>query len=124
PRDGRPRCSPTSTTPHTSVSSTRLARGPGSPLFPYTTLFRSPALGHQIRRSRQHGAHGRTQSLGEAEHNGVGRRHYVLPLQGTGDRKSTRLNSSHVASSYAVFWLKKKNTRRARARHPSGRALP
>src|SRR5690625_6460610 len=29
---------------------------------------------------------------------------------GTGDRKSTRLNSSHVATSYAVFCLKKKNS--------------
>src|SRR5439155_20785201 len=32
----------------------------------------------------------------------------VLPLLGTQDRKSTRLNSSHVAISYAVFCLKKK----------------
>src|SRR5690625_7014047 len=43
----------------------------------------------------------------------LGRRHHLLhphrhhPL---GDRKSTRLNSSHVAISYAVFCLKKKNT--------------
>src|SRR5690349_22989515 len=33
----------------------------------------------------------------------------VMPLEG-GDRKSTRLNSSHVEISYAVFCLKKKNT--------------
>src|SRR5690625_5893811 len=44
----------------------------------------------------------------------------VMPLptsatccaRGQGDRKSTRLNSSHVASSYAVFCLKKKNIKR------------
>src|SRR5690606_39562603 len=33
-----------------------------------------------------------------------------VPVQLTGDRKSTRLNSSHVKISYAVFCLKKKNT--------------
>src|SRR5690625_7684656 len=35
----------------------------------------------------------------------------------SGDRKSTRLNSSHVAISYAVFCLKKKNNRRIRSNH-------
>src|SRR5699024_11981463 len=36
----------------------------------------------------------------------------VVALQGTRDRKSTRLNSSHVSISYAVFCLKKKNNRK------------
>src|SRR6266508_5575028 len=65
-----------------------IRRPPRSTLFPYTTLFRS-----QLRPLR--GA--------------------LLPHRGRGglrrgDRKSTRLNSSHVAISYAVFCLKKKKT--------------
>src|ERR1039458_10760778 len=36
-------------------------------------------------------------------------RHVSLGLDGSGDRKSTRLNSSHLGISYAVFCLKKKN---------------
>src|SRR5439155_18618234 len=64
---------------------------PTSTLFPYTTLFRSP---HTKGRTRWSGGvlglyTGRTQAV-------------------TRDRKSTRLNSSHVAISYAVFCLKKK----------------
>src|SRR5437870_9053870 len=41
------------------------------------------------------------------------RGHLVRPPQGGADRKSTRLNSSHVAISYAVFCLKKKNKKPA-----------
>src|SRR5690606_9226075 len=40
------------------------------------------------------------------------------------DRKSTRLNSSHVKSSYAVFCLKKKKKRQERWRHDSHRLTP
>src|SRR5207249_8855374 len=97
---------------------------PSSPLFPYTTLFRSGAVPPR---------------LDEADHVGPvfqtkGRAEYLLNLPGTGrilvrqgskvtidadsaadpvdvsaflDRKSTRLNSSHVSISYAVFCLKK-----------------
>src|SRR5690625_6171954 len=39
----------------------------------------------------------------------------LLAISGLGDRKSTRLNSSHVAISYAVFCLKKKKQRRTTA---------
>src|SRR5207253_10293799 len=84
---------------------------PRSTLFPYTTLFRSQQyllelhgdLGDVIRMvvAVDHGA--------SADIVGAGR-DYV-------DRKSTRLNSSHVAISYAVFCLKKKN----RARRADGR---
>src|SRR5215510_15723156 len=66
-----------------------IRRPPRSTLFPYTTLFRSvrrPLLPGHRERAREARA---------------GRR------RGT-DRKSTRLNSSHVAISYAVFCLKKK----------------
>src|SRR5690625_7114912 len=73
---------------------------PRSTLFPYTTLFRS---GHRRRpragdRLQQVGPDGRRQALP------AGAVHRAGP-----DRKSTRLNSSHVAISYAVFCLKKKN---------------
>src|SRR6201989_2303460 len=67
-----------------------IRRPPRSTLFPYTTLFRSGSL--VIRELQIH-------SPGDARSSGVS------PL----DRKSTRLNSSHVEISYAVFCLKKKN---------------
>src|SRR5436305_3100896 len=70
---------------------------PSSTLFPYTTLFRSaPARPDRgaVSRSR----HLRRGDGGEARH-GARKRP---------DRKSTRLNSSHVRISYAVFCLKKK----------------
>src|SRR5713101_8536861 len=64
-----------------------IRRPPRSTLFPYTTLFRSPALPPRpyivVTMSDLHG--------------------------NPGDRKSTRLNSSHMSISYAVFCLKKKN---------------
>src|SRR5215510_15822511 len=71
-------------------------RPPRSTLFPYTTLFRSRGAGPG-RRRRRRGPRVR----GRAQPGGPGRR----------DRKSTRLNSSHVAISYAVFCLKKKKNK-------------
>src|SRR5437899_9321573 len=65
-----------------------IRRPPRSTLFPYTTLFRS----HEGARARA----------------GVQGRHRAVPPAGMGDRKSTRLNSSHLGISYAVFCLKKK----------------
>src|SRR5690625_6382498 len=73
---------------------------PMSTLFPYTTLFRSLLAG---------GDHGQGPGGGDAQ--GVQRlAHHGLAQHRTQrrDRKSTRLNSSHVAISYAVFCLKKK----------------
>src|SRR3989442_7395620 len=74
-----------------------IRRPPRSTLFPYTTLFRSPFRGRvdAIRR------HDKAPSKGEPV--------FTLILI---DRKSTRLNSSHVRISYAVFCLKKKNLSR------------
>src|SRR5436305_4494471 len=82
-----------------------LPRPPRSTLFPYTTLFRSPS------------PHARTGPVTRVER--------ILPLGTTrapqrasgadrqySDRKSTRLNSSHVRISYAVFCLKKKKSHR------------
>src|SRR5262245_63977263 len=67
---------------------------PTSTLFPYTTLFRS--LGDGDRQPV------RPRRLGD-------RRHRLGP-PARQDRKSTRLNSSHLGISYAVFCLKKKKT--------------
>src|SRR5215813_15093366 len=70
-----------------------IRRPPRSTLFPYTTLFRSPR-----------GLPGR-QRLGRCARESRDQR---SPGHLRGDRKSTRLNSSHVRISYAVFCLKKK----------------
>src|SRR5436305_7005974 len=70
-----------------------LRRPPRSTLFPYTTLFRSPCRAPAA------------PALAAAGSAGQRRRQ--------GDRKSTRLNSSHVRISYAVFCLKKKNANRS-----------
>src|SRR5439155_15497064 len=93
-------------------------------LFPYTTLFRSvrAMLGpgkHQRAIDRflfqelgEDGRFGReidlNDALGDAHHSGrfLGQTGHPRPAPETGtDRKSTRLNSSHVAISYAVFCL-------------------
>src|SRR5438874_7950793 len=83
-----------------------IRRPPRSTLFPYTTLFRSDRADGD----REHAGHGLVdlqrlpRPLGE---------HRGGAARGPGgrgrDRKSTRLNSSHVEISYAVFCLKKKN---------------
>src|SRR3989475_12256828 len=78
-----------------------IRRPPRSTLFPYTTLFRSPEF------REQHPAPGRVrvrQSLEAQDEEHRGREVGELD----GDRKSTRLNSSHSQISYAVFCLKKK----------------
>src|SRR5256885_8183400 len=83
-----------------------IRRPPRSTLFPYTTLFRSLQGGGAAGRARQ----GRRRLL-----RGVRPRRLPVPrpCEGPGrgrprDRKSTRLNSSHLVISYAVFCLKKK----------------
>src|SRR5690606_42128418 len=91
--------------------------------FPYTTLFRSQLLhdGSLIdsRRSATHRrADGNHRCGGAGESRGRLRDHLGSPIaegEGSGsrsDRKSTRLNSSHVKISYAVFCLKKNSTTR------------
>src|SRR3712207_8419085 len=81
-----------------------IRRPPRSTLFPYTTLFRSCGADAPV------AAAGACRSCGGA---GAGARPPPGPTRGTcpggrGDRKSTRLNSSHANISYAVFCLKKK----------------
>src|SRR5215510_16040054 len=69
-----------------------IRRPPRSTLFPYTTLFRSRRQGRRLRPLAHLDPAAATAS----------------PVGPRRDRKSTRLNSSHVAISYAVFCLKKK----------------
>src|SRR3712207_6990257 len=94
-----------------------IRRPPRSPLFPYTTLFRShPRRATQgAADAEQHFPEGRParrevaegEDRHSAEHGDTG-----APAEtGQGDRKSTRLNSSHANISYAVFCLKKKKKR-------------
>src|SRR3989442_9403533 len=91
-----------------------IRRPPRSTLFPYTTLFRSlhahakPWAWHPAPRVR---ATGRLRSRStvrdpKARETGLAKGE----LKYGRDRKSTRLNSSHVRISYAVFCLKKKKT--------------
>src|SRR5262245_63457064 len=73
-----------------------IRRPPRSTLFPYTTLFRSQqqqdAVAHEPHRAE----------LRRGQH----------PARCGSDRKSTRLNSSHLGISYAVFCLKKKKKKK------------
>src|SRR5690606_41321920 len=91
---------------HNSVLLVVLRLPPRSTLFPYTTLFRSRRRrGHDRGHRRRHRvlvqppAAGDPYRCADRDAKGLLRR----------DRKSTRLNSSHVKISYAVFCLKKKN---------------
>src|SRR5690242_21497334 len=68
-----------------------IRRPPRSTLFPYTTLFRSDLDDQVPAGDRSHQVDGVHRGLGASE-----------------DRKRTRLNSSHMSISYAVFCLKKK----------------
>src|SRR5690606_40176263 len=90
---------------------------PTSPLFPYTTLFRSTPPGRGTKPDqRKRALRGLREAARAASCSGPGRvRSFGPSCHGSGghaekrrDRKSTRLNSSHVKISYAVFCLKKK----------------
>src|SRR5947199_3081156 len=95
-------------------------RPPGPTLFPYTTLFRSGPWAGPLQ--------GRSRGVLVADREGVAVGYALFNLQERGtmfvspgdhkqDRKSTRLNSSHLGISYAVFCLKKKkNTKSLNAR--------
>src|SRR5690242_21459671 len=81
-----------------------IRRPPRSTLFPYTTLFRSSADA----RHRHADAQGRP-----------GERHPAREV----DRKSTRLNSSHMSISYAVFCLKKKKKKKKMTKYKKKKYL-
>src|SRR5438309_8868597 len=80
---------------------------PSSTLFPYTTLFRSPPS-HRDQRAARVAARGGKFARRHAQRRGGHAARRALPARRAGDRKSTRLNSSHSSISYAVFCLKKK----------------
>src|SRR5262245_65265393 len=77
-----------------------IRRPPRSTLFPYTTLFRSHRSGACEMWDDD--------DLGAALRAELAQRTPPRPRGGLADRKSTRLNSSHLGISYAVFCLKKK----------------
>src|SRR5256885_11855601 len=84
-----------------------IRRPPRSTLFPYTTLFRSIIESDVVEvllHRRRLGRRLRDFFLAQVEVRSA-------PVGGLKDRKSTRLNSSHLVISYAVFCLKKKKTR-------------
>src|SRR5437660_6230123 len=86
-----------------------IPRPPRSTLFPYTTLFRSHPGAMLTAAHRLHAVENPARAFchrrGNRQHGGLAGVRRKLVHQ---DRKSTRLNSSHVAISYAVFCLKKK----------------
>src|SRR5690349_23121180 len=83
---------------------------PTSTLFPYTTLFRSRLERGKIGRAVLVERHRLAIDQAVGKHGGRIRDCLELPgpIETLADRKSTRLNSSHVEISYAVFCLKKK----------------
>src|SRR5258705_8137980 len=85
-----------------------IRRPPRSTLFPYTTLFRSALAIGEVNEFLliEFAITVTVDDLGQAGQGGELALNLRLRL---GDRKSTRLNSSHLGISYAVFCLKKKN---------------
>src|SRR5438045_5121007 len=81
-----------------------------STLFPYTTLFRSRQASRVFVRQPIRTAQRRHRHPAQHRQSPIGRDIQTAPLREhvAGDRKSTRLNSSHLGISYAVFFLKKK----------------
>src|SRR5437868_7683194 len=87
-----------------------LRRPPRSTLFPYTTLFRSRARSPHDLASHLPDLALLPSSCTERPAFDKVMDKVMDKVPNTEDRKSTRLNSSHVSISYAVFCLKKKNT--------------
>src|SRR5690606_40257836 len=85
-----------------------LRRPPTSTLFPYTTLFRSFDDTLRLAASVADAGHSSLLSCVQAGRWYAAPTAVILVEQSERDRKSTRLNSSHVKISYAVFCLKKK----------------
>src|SRR5439155_11406126 len=90
-----------------------IRRPPRSTLFPYTTLFRSSdapvQLAVQVQDRDVDARSHQPEVPAPARPDARPERPPVVLQSAVRDRKSTRLNSSHVAISYAVFCLKKKN---------------
>src|SRR5688500_19467300 len=95
---------------------------PASPPFPYTTLFRSVLHDRYLLAPRNSARLPGYQRIDVALRRTWGRptaAQWSASLQVV-DRKSTRLNSSHLVISYAVFCLKKKNNRLGTIRNEAG----
>src|SRR2546430_11552758 len=85
-----------------------IRRPPRSTLFPYTTLFRSPGIDtdeDEVEPWPEIVGQG-PERVSLTHPAGTGRRRALMFCAHDGDRKSTRLNSSHSQISYAVFCLK------------------
>src|SRR5690242_20971709 len=88
-----------------------IRRPPRSTLFPYTTLFRSRRLVDEVAEAGTEDPRVRAEDVEEADRErraDDGERDRTARALRLLDRKSTRLNSSHMSISYAVFCLKKK----------------
>src|SRR2546426_9309389 len=97
-----------------------IRRPPRSTLFPYTTLFRSARLLEKT--AREEGFPSKSEFVRYALARALEDRLSVWTIEEifearrqvrAGDRKSTRLNSSHLVISYAVFCLKKKKQKKS-----------
>src|SRR3712207_8054111 len=100
-----------------------IRRPPRSTLFPYTTLFRSIRARWAVLREERFAGDYPVEILRSADANGDGVTNEAIRIVEifrwhSGDRKSTRLNSSHANISYAVFCLKKQNA----IHHPTAHA--
>src|SRR2546426_9018818 len=93
-----------------------IRRPPRSTLFPYTTLFRSTVASSSSGNASRRGLHAMLSNDSPAR---LATMRYHSGIRGSElDRKSTRLNSSHLVISYAVFCLKKKKQTNAELAHP------
>src|SRR3989442_4707223 len=92
-----------------------IRRPPRSTLFPYTTLFRSGPVARRHQNCEFIQARGQRAPKSDllAQLPKPLRKRRAAEVHIERDRKSTRLNSSHVRISYAVFCLKKKNAKPA-----------
>src|SRR5258705_8133230 len=89
-----------------------IRRPPRSTLFPYTTLFRSGGGCRGVLRPRDRSSGSSEPDVRDRRPRRSDLERVLGPVEArrrTSDRKSTRLNSSHLGISYAVFCLKKKN---------------
>src|SRR5689334_24343182 len=95
-----------------------IRRPPRSTLFPYTTLFRSDVAVVVTQDPLVHDLAPHLRDPGQHDHARIARGQHRRLLEvaqrlvAAGDRKSTRLNSSHSSISYAVFCLKKKKKKK------------
>src|SRR5947209_16411215 len=103
------------------LSFSRIRRPPTSTLFPYTTLFRSREDDRIGGRDGKRGTDLIAVELAPSERSI--RKTRLRAVAESGDRKSTRLNSSHANISYAVFCLKKKITDGMRHNSDLGRGI-